>query len=59
MKLKGKKFCNVIACYSFQPPVCHLPCSSKLYFRKGHCIITLYIVTRLCFLALTFKHKHL
>lgn len=37
----------IIACSSFWPPVFILPCSSKLYFRKGHSIITFHNITRL------------
>lgn len=37
----------VIACSSFWPPAFFLPCSSKLYFRKGHSIIAFHNITRL------------
>lgn len=37
----------IIACSSFWPPAFLLPCSSKLYFRKGHSIITFHNITRL------------
>lgn len=55
MKLKGKEVCNVIACCSFQPPVCHLPFSSKVTCSKGHRRVTFDIVTKLYFLALTIQ----
>lgn len=37
----------IIACSTFWPPAFFLPCSSKLYFRKGHSIIAFQNVTRL------------
>lgn len=37
----------VIACSSSWPPDFFLPCSSKLYFTKGHSIIAFYNITRL------------
>ena len=37
----------IIACSSFWTLAFLLPCSSKLYFRKGHNIITFHNITRL------------
>ena len=37
----------IIACSTFWTPAFFLPCSSKLYFRKGHSIIAFHNITRL------------